>query len=368
MNAELEKAVGLLIEGCASPRNKQKGGAQPAITVGLEEPICWVKLFGCDIKRFFTDAAYHAEQIIKYRLWRFRNIADDAPLEGSLTASFGYYNEYTFCGMDVQFNADGVPVIDGGHPMTRSPDISLLAPVDFYSSGCMPRLLRWREELEGVTENRLAVRMAAWWRGPLDLAVQLRGYESLMSDAAENPGFVHSLMRWLTEQRMAWFTAYNKHFGLPGAPMGIGDDWINIPFITPSFFEEFILPHYRALEDFHGGISAVHSCGNQTLVQPYLMSLPTLRTLEVSPWTSLEGTIRQVPGDYFLIVTSHPNDVLYSSPAAIREKLSRVRSLCEGRRYAISTSGLTPQPGPSCEKVFLDKIHVWLDIAQNIFH
>ena len=368
MNTKLEKSIESLIDACASPGNAQKGAFQPTITVGLEEPICWVKLFGCDMKRFYTDALYHAEQVIKYKLWRFRNIPDDAPPDASLNASFGYYNEYTVCGMDVKFNDDGVPLIETGHPLTRTPDLSLLEPVDFYESGCMPRLLKWYKELEDITDNRLAVRMAAWWRGPLDLAVQLRSYENLMSDATENPGFLHGLMHWLTEQRMAWFTAYNKHFGLPNAPMGIGDDWINIPFISPGFFEEFVLPYYRILENFHGGISGVHSCGNQLLIQPFLMSLPTIRGLEVSPWTNLELTLKQVPEDYFLVISSHPNDILYSGPEAIREKLSRVRALCEGRKYALVTSGLTPKPGPFCETEFLTKIHIWLDVAKDIFH
>ena len=44
----------------------------------------------------------------------------------------------------------------------------------------------------------------AWWRGPLDLAIQLRGYEALMVDISERPAFVHDLLRFITEQRCRW--------------------------------------------------------------------------------------------------------------------------------------------------------------------
>jgi len=40
-------------------------------------------------------------------LWHWDNIEDDFPMVVDIPAGLGYYPEYTFFGMDVQFNWKG---------------------------------------------------------------------------------------------------------------------------------------------------------------------------------------------------------------------------------------------------------------------
>ena len=47
-----------------------------------------------------------------------------------------------------------------------------------------------------------------WDRGPLDLAIQLRGYDNFVGDTMDRPEFVHALMRFLIEERIRWWDAY----------------------------------------------------------------------------------------------------------------------------------------------------------------
>jgi hypothetical protein len=62
----------------------------------------------------------------------------------------------------------------------------------------MPRALRWHADLIEISAARLEVPFAAtWWRGCLDLAIQLRGYEAFLADTMERPAFVHELLDWL---------------------------------------------------------------------------------------------------------------------------------------------------------------------------
>ncbi len=101
----------------------------------------------------------------------------------------------------------------------------------------------------------------------------------------------------------------------------MADDWINVPFISPELFRDFVLPPYLAIERFHGGIGSVHSCGNQAPVQRYLLEIRSLPQLEVSAWTSLDETLVNVPASKTLWISLHPNDVLCASPTEMEAKL-----------------------------------------------
>jgi len=127
-----------------------------------------------------------------------------------------------------------------------------------------------------------------------------------MIDSMENPEFVKALMGFITTERNRWHDTYCKHFNVPLRFANIGDDWINIPFITPEFFREFVLPCYKEIAKHHGGIEYVYSCGNQTLVQKYLLELEGLDILEISPWTDLEQSLLNIPPEKNLSLGFYP--------------------------------------------------------------
>ena len=299
------------------------------------------------------------------KLWRWENFPeDDLSIDTVLPASLGFYPEYTYAGMSVQYTERGVPEIQQDHPLSRDPDLGLLSPVDFAGSGWMPRALQWHQDLTGIAAGRLEVPFAAtWWRGCLDLAIQLRGFEAFLSDTAERPQFTHSLLGFLVEQRCRWWDAFGRHFHREREPSFVGDDWINVPFISPSLFRDFVLPRYQEIERFHGGIAGIHSCGNQEPVQKYLLQIQTLRTFEVSAWTSLERTLSNIPPDRNLVISLHPNDVLCASERQMGEKLGSILAACRGRKITIATSGLTPLT-PDRED-FVRRVRTWTEIAHR---
>lgn len=281
-----------------------------------------------------------------------------------VSAWLGWYPEYTCVGMDVEFTSAGVPIIQKDHPLSRTPDITLLQPVKFATSGWMPRAMKWHEDIANISKGRLNISFGAvWTRGCLDLAIQLRGYENFVNDTVERPGFVHDLLRFLVEQRCRWWNEYYRHFGIKPQPVGIADDWINVPFITPSMFCDFILPRYKEIEEFHGGLLNVHSCGNQAPIQKYLLELTSLPCIEVSPWTDLNITLQNIPPDKHLGISLHPNDVLFSTEMEMAEKFDRIRTLCEGRSFSVATSGLTPIEKDITK--FEDKIRTWTRLARE---
>ena len=239
-----------------SEKNAGKGRLRPCICVAIEEPITWTKLFEFDANSLFSDPLFYVEQVLRQKLWRFVNIPDDTPITMDIPTSLGMYPEYTFIGMHLDYTPGGVPIIQEDHPLSRDADLSLLLPVDYGTSGWMPRALGWHEAIKDIVGARAEVPFGVtWWRGCLDLAIQLRGYENFIYDTMENPEFIHGLMQYLVRERNRWHHANCMHFSQPLTPTSIGDDWINIPFITPDIFAEFVLPCYLELEAHHGGYS-----------------------------------------------------------------------------------------------------------------
>ena len=166
------------------------------------------------------------------------------------------------------------------------------------------------------------------------------------------------------EQRCRWWEAYYQHFGLETEPTSIGDDWINVPFISPRIFAGFVLPRYLEIEEFHGGVASVHSCGNQTPVQRYLLEIKSLPCLEVSAWSDLEQTLLNVPAGKRLAVSLHPNDVLCASAEEMEAKLRWIVEKCEGRSYGIGTSGLTPLSDDI--DAYITKIREWTWVSRRV--
>jgi hypothetical protein len=363
---DLHLLIDRVEQAAASERNLRRGKKAPAIGVGTEDPIIWTILFGFDANRYFSDPLFYAEQTLRQKLWRFENIDDDTPLTLDLPAWLGHYPEYTFVGLEVRFTEKGIPLLQEDHPLTRDPDLRLLRPVDFETSGWMERARRWYEEITRLVAGRLRVHFITWNRGCLDLAIQLRGFENFLTDTVERPEFVHGLMRYLVEQRYRWLCDRARYLG-EEAPKTtwIADDWINIPFISPAMFRDFVLPYYLEIERQHGAIGGIHSCGNQAPVQQYLLQVKTLPYLEVSPWTDLLQTLLNVPPDKTLGISLHPNDVLASSPAEMRAKLQFIADSCRGRRIGVGTSGLTPIFDDPAE--FNRRIDTWLGIAREVF-
>ena len=366
MNSDLSRLMDEVEEASRTPEAaRRRGFCSPTAYFNLETPVAEVKMFGWDIQRLFVDPEYYVECMLRRKLWRWQHFPDsDEPISMHMDAWLGHYPEYTFVGMDVVFDSLGVPIISVQSAIQHDPDIRHLQPVDFKTTGWMPRILRWWDVLQEVTGGRMQVNWAMnWWRGCLDLAIQLRGYDQFIDDTRTRPGFVDDLLKFLVEQRCRWWEGYSHYFGKPLRKTDIGDDWINVPFISPRIFERFVLPRYLDIERFHGGIQSIHSCGNQAPVQRYMLEIKSLDRFEVSPWTSLEQSLANLPPDRHLYISVHPNDVLVSDEMEMAAKLAKITELVEGRPYDVGTSGLTPLTANL--DMMIQKIQSWTRVARQ---
>ena len=364
----LDRLIDEVREAEAGDRNQARvqSQARPRLNVGYENPIAWVRLFGVDPVRYFSDPQFHLEQELRQMLWAFRNIEDDVPIGHTVPAWLGHYPEYTFFGMSVGVMPHGGPELQTDHPLTRDPNLSLLKPVDFRTSGWMPRMIEWYERLRELAAGRLDIPFFAWNRGCLDLAVQLRGYENLLLDTFAQPEFVHDLLKLLVRERCRWFDAAAEYLGQPLGPTWAADDWVAVPYISPSIFADFILPRYLEIEAHHKVFAGFHSCGDQTPLHPYMLQINTLGGFEVSPWMTVEAALESLPPDKHLGIAVHPNDVVVDSPEEMARKHHARTAALRGteRSFSLGTSGLTPLHD---EADFVRRANIWLRLAREAF-
>jgi hypothetical protein len=365
---ELDRLVDQVCEAQAGERNQARLQlqARPRLNVGYENPIAWVRLFGYDPVRYFSDPQFRLEWQLRQKLWAFRQIEDDVPITCAVPAWLGHYPEYTFFGMHVGVMPHGGPEIQTDHPMTREPALSLLPPVDFRGSGWMPLMIEWYERLIELADGRLDIPFFAWNRGCLDLAVQLRGYENLLLDTMARPDFVHDLLKFLTQERCRWHDAAADYLGQPVGPTFVADDWVAVPYISPSIFADFVLPRYLEIEAHHGVFAGFHSCGDQTALHPSMLQIKTLGTYEVSPWMTVGAALESLPPDKHLGLAVHPNDVVVD---ALEEMARKHRARAEAlrgteRSFSYGTSGLTPLHD---EADFVRRVNTWLRLAREAF-
>jgi len=360
----IERLMSRVEEAVESPRNQARREARtPRIRVYLEN-IGWTQLFDYDINDYYSNPMLNCELQLRQKLWAFEHFDDDTPITAELNASTGMYFDFTVIGLAVRHEPDGVPHIQDNHPLRYEPDLGLLTRHDFYVSGEMPRVFTLYETLQGLTRGRFNVVFPRWERGPLDMAVQLRGYKALMADVVERPQFVHDLMRYLCGERMRWWDAYCQELGVADRAAGIADDWLNVPFISPAFFEEFCLPRYLELQEYHGRITRLHSCGNKAPLQHLMRRIKTLTEHEVNHWTPLNETIQNVPPTMSLSIALLNTDVLLQSEGEQEAQLRQIRELCRGRRYEVVGSALMKVHDDYAEDI--RRAQRWIDLAKRI--
>ncbi len=268
-------------------------GADRVHLTSYMENIGWPELFGYRMPEYFSDAGFAIEQHLRQQIWWADNTDDDTLPSLAVAADVGMYWDMTLFGQRIAHNDIGVPEFLP-HPFGAVPDVALLGHFDFYTTGDMPRLLskyaRMREVNAREYANRLEITFPCFQRGPLDIYVQLRGYEAFVDDLAERPEMLRSTLSFLVDERLR-FAQARGHFlneALPSTTF-IADDWVNIPFISPATFRDILMPVYAHARAQEGLVTGFHTCGKMEAVAADLLAVfPEMDWLDVSGWNDVQ--------------------------------------------------------------------------------
>jgi uroporphyrinogen decarboxylase len=148
-----------------------------------------------------------------------------------------YNVEVEALGTPLVYTGDRFPEISR-HIIAERSDLDGLALPDFTRAGRMPRVLEVNRLLNELVGDVMGAYAAV--TAPFSIAVNLRGYETLMADVVEEPGFVHRLMEFCTRLATGFARAQVQHGAMSTS---IIDAWAAPPLVSPAMFDEFVLPY-----------------------------------------------------------------------------------------------------------------------------
>jgi hypothetical protein len=267
------------------------------------ENIGWPDLFEYDMNDWFNRADLAMELTLRQNIFWLDNVDQDNNLDGLGIDAGRSYWDITLLGEEITYTKQGVPLF-GPHPISERADLSLIAPYDFYTTGAMPGIHKKYVEMKRLAATRyrgeFKVDFPHFDRGPLDILVQLRGFENVVSDMVGDPDFVHAFMLLAVQARQRFEHERQEFLKTepPRKKIGIADDWVNVPFISPSIYREFVAPYYRMIQEQQGAIvEHFHTCGGYgTLAPDLLATLPDLEGIDIVPQCNdLERLDRDLP-------------------------------------------------------------------------
>ena len=94
---------------------------------------------------------------------------------------------------------------------------------------------------------------------PLTLAVQLAGYQALAMNMLTNPGYVHRLLRFLTEEVIGPYLQMVLRDNPDCPSVGAADALCSIPLFTEEMISEFSIPYIVRLKEICGGVFSVRN-------------------------------------------------------------------------------------------------------------
>jgi len=347
-------------------------GADRVHVTSYMENIGWPELFSYEMRRMHDEPEFAAAQRLRELIFWADNVDDDTIPEATIQADVGMYWDITLFGMKIRHTPIGVPEFEP-HTLQRGLDIRALGRFDFRQTGDMPRIIRKYARLKELAASfyggKLAVTFPCFHRGPLDIFVQLRGYEGFIDDVAERPDELRAALAFLVDERLRFARERQRFIGEPTLPATtfVADDWVNVPFISPSLFRDFVLPLYHSIRANEGPAYGFHTCGNFESVALDLVSVfPEIEMLEVSPWNDVRALDLLLPPRVGFIASVLNTVSLGGSEDEQRRKVEPMRDA--SRRRKISVVAQAIQKLPATYEETLDRLNRFLGLARSILN
>jgi len=211
-------------------------------------------------------------------------------------------------------------------------------------------------------------------------AAELRGLTGLLLDIRANPARVHRLMAYLREAVLAAMDAAEEAGALapnndgpmtcsdplgPPAPDGrarLSNQWVmtngqEFDAVSPRHWEEFLLAYQRPILARYGAVG-YGCCENLTYKLDGVLSLPNLRIVVCSAWTSLDAVIERAGDRCCIMWRQRASDVVFPDDLAVvaRDLDEGTRAL-RGRAYQIVLRELQTLAGHP------RRLHEWTRLA-----
>lgn len=231
-------------------------------------------------------------------------------------------------------------------PINDLDDALKLKPGDPYGDNYMRICLEAYEYMLNHAPADLEVNLPSV-QGPFTIAAQLRGISQFCGDIIEDPDLANALIDISCETLIGYLKAYEKILGKSLHHILIGDDLS--AFLSPSKYEEWVLPTYRKIfQEFPGTQYWLHNDANTQHLFTQIRDsgfqawqyAPSLKPEEV-----LEGTDSKIS----IIGGLNPVEMQRYSPQETYEKCIHLLESFQGNnKYVLGAGGTINQVPLKC--------------------
>jgi hypothetical protein len=306
----------------------------PMFTMDIGLPTM-AKMLGFNVREFFLDTVTHIRYQMEMRIWQQENLEDDTAIGRGVYVSLSNALEASMVGGEVAYPEMLDPVCLYTKPVVESDaDLDRLEKPDFYTSGEAPRAHRMYGEAQDLMhelddDGDWPVGFpGGYHRGVLGLGLVMRGpQQNIIFDTIDRPEFAHRVFRYVTDFLNDYDVQRAKLTGEPVGTIGIGNDEVTIPYVSPRLYEEFLLPYELELAEFHGGLTVWHSCGTTSPLVGLIRRIPNIKQFYTGPWTDV-GAVMEAFGDNtpIMIAANTVDDIMSATP---EHMVAHVRSLAD---------------------------------------
>jgi hypothetical protein len=296
----------------------------------------WRELLPDSALKCSDKAARQIEFDLRTRIYTHENFHDDSVIEAEWVVSKAVSS--TGWGLEARWRFSNDPL--GARtfdPVIHSPaDLKKLKfPEVRYDDAETQRRLATMEELFG---DILDVKLKGVARISYHLMNQytaLRGLQQVMMDMIENPGMLHDAMAFFEEGHRRVLKQYigldllslnndgtyhssggNGYSdelpaaGFDGRHVRPCDMWASaeaqeMAQVSPEMHDEFATAYEkRLLEPF--GLTGYGCCEDLTAKLEYVLRIPHIRRISISPWADVDACAEKLGGDYIFSWKPHP--------------------------------------------------------------
>ncbi|MGD2269725.1 MAG: uroporphyrinogen decarboxylase family protein [Desulfobacterales bacterium] len=290
----------------------------------LTGPYC-SRLAHYTIKEILTDAKKSVEAHLAF-YHRFK--------PDSLIVYNDIYLEAEALGCKLEFFDDRT-----SHPklllLENKSQLARLKIPDPSKDGRIPYFM---EVCQGVSSRvRKTATVGLGHSGPWNIAIHLRGVESLLMDTVDDPEFVHELMNFTTEVVKTVGDALIE----AGFAPSLGEAAASCSLISPTIFKEFIKPYHKELCGYFrskGALTALHICGYIDPVMEEILD-SNISILSLDAPSSLKNLVELSAGRVTAMGNVHTSLFADGSRGDIEQAIRNCIETAAGGRGYILASG-----------------------------
>ena len=361
----IDRLLGRYLEHCGSPENARRVSTPGVRWSILPEFPLLAEVTGACLRDAYLQPDRFVRFTLAHRIYRFERWEDCTPLTPDISYWPGVILETSAFGMEATYPEAQDPWTVQAPVVRDASDVGKLrAPFD-RERGAVRLMLDMsefcRECLPGFT-----VRVQAWDRSPVGVAMDLMGAEAFLESTVARPALVRELMQRVVDEQNGWSAARRaclEELGFPtessvspgtGAQSELDSDCVNLiadevnmPMMSRPVYDELVFPYEQQLVARAGRLNYYHSCGCLT---PFLPAIATLRpvTQHISAWTDWETAVETFAGtDTVLQKTLHPmRDVLGRDAPGMTRVMKGIQSTAGDRvKYCLVANGIDNPSG-----------------------